>query len=384
MGRLFWKFFFIFWLAQVVTSFGVGAFIWWEHPNHNLGARRFDGGPPPPPPLGFDDSEHRPPGPPPPGGPPPQHLPMPLMPIIAGSVVSLLFAALLAWYFATPIRSLRTAFESVAGGQLETRVSASMGRRSDELADLGSDFDRMAGRLQMLRDAQHRLMHDVSHELRSPLARLQAAADLMRQQPERGAEFAERIQRDTKRMDQLIGELLTLARLDSGISGHLDDSIDLHEIMVNIAEDARFEAESRHCQVDVDIAEHVMIHGDSELIHRAIENVVRNALRYSPEGGRVNISAKVIGNGISIKVADKGIGVPEGDLDAIFEPFFRSANTDAFAGYGLGLAITCRIVEAHGGNVVAENRDGGGLVVSIHLPKMQLTVGSPQDRFAAG
>ena len=173
MGRLFWKFFLIFWLAQLVTSIGVGVAIWLEHPVHGAAGGMFAGGAPPPPPPGVDPAL-RPP--------PPQHgwLPPPL-PILAGSVVSLLFAALLAWYFARPIRNLRAAFESVAGGKLETRIGASMGRRKDELADLGQDFDHMAARLQALLDTQRRLLHDVSHELRSPLARLQAAADLMRQ-----------------------------------------------------------------------------------------------------------------------------------------------------------------------------------------------------------
>jgi len=189
MGRLFWKFFFIFWLAQVVTTVGVGVAVWLAHPAFGPGSGAFDGGAPPPSALNGADRLPLPLPPPPAGESGPRHLPPPVIPFLAGSIVSLLFAVLLAWYFARPIRSLRAAFESVAGGKLETRIGTSMGRRNDELADLGKDFDHMASRLQNLLEAQRRLLHDVSHELRSPLARLQAAADLMRQQPERGAEF---------------------------------------------------------------------------------------------------------------------------------------------------------------------------------------------------
>jgi len=136
-----------------------------------------------------------------------------LLPLFAGSLVSLIFAALLAWYFRQPIRSLRSAFESVAGGKLETRIGGAMRGRRDELADLGKDFRPYGltpARPALIRSG--RLLHDVSHELRSPLARLQAAADLMQQQPERAGEFVERIERDMGRMDKLVGELLTLAR----------------------------------------------------------------------------------------------------------------------------------------------------------------------------
>lgn len=217
MGHLFWKFFLFFWLAQVVTSAGVGITVWLEHSGDRSGdrsgARFFDGGPPPAPEFRGADRSLPPPS--------LSHPPPSLVPILAGSLASLFFAAFLAWYFARPIRSLRAAFESVADGKLETRIGASMGHRNDELADLGKNFDHMAGRLQNLIETQRRMLHDVSHELRSPLARLQAAADLMQQQPERGAEFAERIQRDTARMDTLIGELLTLARLDAGMTGNL-------------------------------------------------------------------------------------------------------------------------------------------------------------------
>jgi signal transduction histidine kinase len=377
MGRLFWKFFFFFWLAQLVTSIGVGVTMWLLRPDQ--GAQRFEHAPPPPPaafpgadrppPPPFDRPE---PPPPRPGGPPPHERSMlpPLMPLLAGSVVSLLFAALLAWYFARPIRSLRQAFESAAGGRLETRIGASMGARHDELADLGADFDRMAERLQGLVDGQRRLLHDVSHELRSPLARLQAAADLMRQQPERGAEFVERIERDTGRMDRLVGELLTLARLDAGMTGTLDEAVDLHELIGNIAEDAHVEAEPRHCRVDVTLVPPLVIAGSRDLVHRAVENVVRNALRHSPDGGCVSIVVKAEASPrqVRIEIADEGSGVAEAELDAIFEPFFRGTSADAFSGYGLGLAITRRIVEAHGGSVSAANRSEGGLVVTLLLP----------------
>jgi len=247
MGRLFWKFFFIFWFAQVLTSVGVGLAIWVDRLEPNPEYRVFDRRPPPHyPERNLQDRPlHRAdagmPRPPPPA--------LPLLPILSGSVVSLLFAALLAWYFAKPIRILRSGFQSVASGSLHTRIGNAMGNRKDEFGELGSDFDSMASRLESLLVAQRRLLHDVSHELRSPLARLQAAADLIRQQPERNVEFIERIERDTGRMDKLVGELLTLARLDSGMAGISHEALDLRDIMTAITEDARFEAERKQCSI---------------------------------------------------------------------------------------------------------------------------------------
>jgi len=357
VGRLFWKFFFFFWLAQVVTSLGVGSAIWILRPQHDH--------PPPPPPREF-----RPPpgaeGPPRP--PPPPLMRGPAVPILAGSVVSLGFAALLAWYFAQPIRTLRRAFEATAGGRLETRIGTGMGTRRDELADLGSDFDRMAERLQQLIDGQRRLLHDVSHELRSPLARLQAAADLMRQQPERAPEFAGRIEHDVARMDRLVGELLALARLDAGINDAAREAVDLGELVERIAEDARLEAEFLGCRLDVHRDGAVTVDGDPELLHRAIENVLRNALRHSPRGGTVSLAVRRQGGQARVVVADEGSGVPADELDAIFAPFFRAANAEPFAGHGLGLAITRSVAELHGGTAAARNLPGGGFVVTLSLP----------------
>jgi len=364
MGRLFWKFFFFFWFAQVATSAGVGIAVWLNHPEHGPGARMFEAMPPPP---EFSRPDRRPPRPD--DGVPPSRLPMPLMPILTGSAVSLLFAALLAWYFAKPIHSLRAAFESVAGGKLETRVDESMRHRNDELADLGSDFDRMANRLESLIEGQRRLLHDVSHELRSPLARLQAATGLLRQQPDRATEFIERIERDTGRMDMLVGELLTLARLDAGMAGQLDETVELPELLADIAEDARFEAEGKRCSIDVEMNGPTIARGSRELLHRAIENVVRNAVRHSPDDGHVKISTHASDGRLLLTVVDAGPGVSEKELASIFEPFVRSAREGSFSGYGLGLAITRRVIEAHGGSVSAVNRPEGGLVVTLELPK---------------
>lgn len=362
MGRLFWKFFFIFWLAQLLTAGGIAAAVWLEYSEKAHWSSTLPGAPPPP----FCDAAS-------PIGPPqlPQHFspraPIPVAPIVSGSLVSLLFAALLAWYFAKPIRCLREAFEAVASGNLSTRIGPSMGYRRDELADLGSGFDRMAQQLQNLLDTQRRLLHDASHELCSPLARLQAAADLMRQQPERSNEFLERIQRDTARMNQLVGELLTLARLDSGIAGTLEEDVDLREIIADAADNARFEAEPKHCVINTTTGERIILRSNRELLSRALENVVRNAIRYSPQNGQIDIDAQYLQGSLQLTVADNGPGVPHGDLDAIFEPFFRSGNRSP-AGFGLGLAITRRVVELHNGSISAVNRPEGGLTVTLRLP----------------
>jgi two-component system OmpR family sensor kinase len=164
------------------------------------------------------------------------------LPIFAGLLASLAFSAALAWYVAKPIRSLRGAFRAVSEGRLETRVQPSMGRRRDELADLGRDFDRMAQRLQAQINSQQRLLHDVSHELRSPLARLHAAIGLARQNPEKLEMTLERIERESLRLDELVGELLTLSRLEAGTPGAPPVTIDLMEMVASIADDAGFEA----------------------------------------------------------------------------------------------------------------------------------------------
>ena len=162
-----------------------------------------------------------------------------MLPISIGILASLGFSALLAWYLAKPIRHLRGAFDAAAAGKLDTRIGPRMGRRRDEIADLGRDFDRMAHQLQILLGSQRRLLHDVSHELRSPLARLQAAIGLARQQPEKLDASLDRIERESGRLDELVGELLTLSRLEAGMSGAADEEVDLVELVAGIADDAR-------------------------------------------------------------------------------------------------------------------------------------------------
>jgi signal transduction histidine kinase len=369
VGRLFWKFFAVFWLAQVVSSVGVGVTIWLLRPDHPRQVTSAQGeataaGPARP---GAEQPRVPPPRPAPHRRLP---LPPPLMPLIAGAFVSLLFAALLAWYFAQPIRSLRGAFDAVAGGDLGRRVAGEMSVRKDELADLGRDFDRMAERLQALIESQRRLLHDVSHELRSPLARLQAAGDLMTQQPERAAELVDRIRRETERMDRLVGELLTLARLDAGMIGETAVEFDLREMLDDIAEDARFEAQAKACAVALQAPDGVMVRGHRELLHRALENVVRNAVKYAPAGTAIEITASVDSyhSRVTVEVSDRGPGVPDAHLASIFEPFFRARSADGTSGYGLGLALTRRVIIAHGGAIAAANRNEDGLQVSIRLP----------------
>jgi len=371
LGRLFWKFFVIFWLAQFFTATGVGTLMWlW----HGESRHHHEAMPPPHLRMPADGMPHSPEFVPPPqlrphGEPGPiQHILPPLMPVIAGSIVSVVFAALLAWYFSRPIRSLRSAFEAVAGGSLATRVAPRMGKRRDELADLGKDFDRMATRLQAVVEGQQRLLHDVSHELRSPLARLQAVADLWRQQPERAAELVERIERDTARMDRLVGELLTLARIESGASGEASNLLTLNSLLQEVIDDLQLEAQQKGCRIALATDMTHMVIAQAELLRRAIENVVRNALHYSPQDGVVFVSMVTRGSLVWIEILDQGPGVGEAELDSIFEPFFRTAGSTPASGYGLGLSITKRVMLACGGGVAAENAAGGGLRVWLWLP----------------
>lgn len=316
--------------------------------------------------------EHWPEGGPHLGGKPlhPGQPPFPVVPLVATLLASLIFAALLAWYFSKPIRYLRSAFEAVVSGNLAVRLGPVMGKRRDELADLGSNFDRMASHLNAMIDGQRRLLHDVSHELRSPLARLQAAIGLARQRPEKLESSLERIERESMRMDKLVGELLTLSRLEAGVMGGMEEEISMDELVSDVVADARFEAGTSGRTVDFSGCSEVPVKGCAELLHRALENVVRNALRHTPEGGKVAVEAYLDagGNNLRLAILDQGHGVPEKELSAIFEPFFRGGGSQSTDGYGLGLAIARRVVEAHGGVVRASNRAGGGLCVEFILP----------------
>ena len=300
----------------------------------------------------------------PPGGPDP----FPMVPVLAALLASLLFGALLARYLSKPIRLMSEAFQSVAQGQMEVHLSARLGQRSDELADLGRDFDSLAQRLKHLIGGQRRLFHDVSHELRSPLARLSAAVDLARQQPERLDEWLERIEREAGRMDALVGQILALARLDAETGQAEVERMPLRWMLEELVDDAEFEAGSYGCSVQLSASEEAEVMAQPELLARAVENVVRNAIHHTASGSTVCVGLSCKEDRALITIRDDGPGVPEEELRAIFEPFFRSEHTGVTPGYGLGLAMAHRIVEAHHGQLRAENRPEGGLLVSISLP----------------
>jgi two-component system OmpR family sensor kinase len=287
--------------------------------------------------------------------------------IVIGGATSLAVSAVLAWYLARPIRSLRWAFDAAASGRLDTRVRPLMGRRRDELADLGRDFDRMAQQLQALVASQRRLLHDVSHELRSPLARLQAAIGLARQDPRRVESSLERIEREIDRVDELVGELLTLARLEAGTGRASAQPVELADLVASIAEDARFEAEANGRSVKLDVPASVLVRGNAELLHRAVENVVRNAVRYTAPGSEVAIELRRDGSRAFLAVTDRGPGIASAELGKVFEPFYRGPGQRA-DGFGLGLAIAQRAVDTHGGVIRAANVAEGGLRVEIELP----------------
>ncbi|MES2159538.1 MAG: ATP-binding protein [Pseudomonadota bacterium] len=292
------------------------------------------------------------------------------VPVAAAILASLLFSMLLAWYFSRPIRALRQAFDAAASGDLAPRFGATgKGKRNSELNDLGRDFDRMTARLRSLIDGQTRLLHDVSHELRSPLARLQAAIGLAHQQPDKLAASLERIERESVRMDKLVGELLTLARLEAGAIKASQEEIGMAELLEQIADDANYEASSQQRSVVQEGEADVLVAGQADLLGRAIENVVRNAIKHSPERGVVQLQAHTLpdARSLSIRVLDRGPGVAPADLDTIFQPFFRSSSAST-EGHGLGLAIAQHVIEAYGGSIKASNRAGGGLCVEMILP----------------
>lgn len=287
-----------------------------------------------------------------------------------GVVGGLFFAAMLAWYLTRPINRLRKGFDRLAHGHFAERLAPVMGDRRDEIADLARDFDRMAERLDQLVASRDRLLHDVSHELRSPLARLQLAIGLARQSPSRIDASLDRIDREAGRLDALVGELLTLARSEHR-DGAGEEYFDLVGVLRSVVDDARFEADSHDVSIrlsedDLPIDQAPPVRGEAETVRRAIDNVVRNALRFSKPGQEVDVTYHYRSGRHVIAVGDRGPGIESAMLGAMFEPFARGHEDSA--GFGLGLAIARRAVALHGGQIIALNRDGGGLLVQIDIP----------------
>lgn len=271
-----------------------------------------------------------------------------------------------------PVRALGIAARSLAGGDLAARVAAPVSRRKDELGGLARDFDAMAVRLQELVDAKERLLQDVSHELRSPLARMRVALGLARQSGGDVGTQLDRIELEAERLDALIGQVLALSRLDARGDGQCRDAVDLGDLVDDIARDARFEAQARGVRVEWEPPRvPVRVEGDSALLASAIENVVRNALRYTREASTVVVALEADSARARVVVSDEGPGVPEAELARIFAPFHRVASSRGrdSGGDGLGLAITERVLRTHGGSARAVNRTGGGLVVTLELPR---------------
>ena len=286
-----------------------------------------------------------------------------------------IFCFWLARYLTKPFVNLRATTNQLAEGNLGARVEAKLTKRRDEVGQLGRDFNGMAERLETMVRAQQRLLGDISHELRSPLARLGVALGLARQRS--GAEIKgqlDRIERESDNLNEMISQLLTLTRLESGTDGRKKTEVDLAALVREVAEDADFEARSTNRTVQVTKVDRCSITGVEELLRSAVENVVRNAVKYAPEGTAVEISLhKQNGsadNFAVISVRDRGRGVPEDALERIFRPFYRTEDArdrQSGGGTGLGLAITERAVRLHGGSVKAVNAPDGGLAVELKL-----------------
>ncbi len=332
-----------------------------------------------------------------------------------------LFCLWLARHVTRPVRQLRATVHQISSGQLDARSDQQVVRRNDELGDLGRDFDTMAARLETLISAQRRLVGDVSHELRSPLARLGIALELARRhasnvnttneksstrstaQTQTAADEGEmplttsaeafsaealqnalnRIEREAARLEEMVAQLLTLSRFESGALMQNEASFDVMDVLRGVAADARFEAHSQGRDVRIETMSHNVDRwtqrGEAALLRSALENVLRNAMRFAPDGSVVRIESAIesaiesvgaAGKRIVIRILDSGPGVPDDALPKLFQPFYRvdDARDRQSGGTGLGLAIAERAVHLHGGTICAFNRETGGLCVEISLP----------------
>ena len=283
-----------------------------------------------------------------------------------GLVIITLVCYGLARYLSAPVQRLSSATRQLAGGDLDVRIGRV--KRKDEIADLAMDFDHMADKLQALLNAQKQLLQDISHELRSPLARLQVALALAQRKDNVEAGDYDRIAKDLNRLEELIGEVLTLSRLDTITYDR--ETVVLDQLITGIVDDCQLEAEAKSCTLQCHCRGELRIEGSPELLRRAVENIVRNAIKFTHPDTLVTVDASTAAGEVIISVQDEGPGIPDESTDTMFDAFVRidAARPHKPGGYGLGLAIAKKAIELHGGTIVASNNPDKGLTVTIRLP----------------
>jgi len=277
----------------------------------------------------------------------------------------------LARYLTSPIVKLQQATKKLAEGELQTRLGKKVSKGGDEFAQLARDFDEMAERIESLITSEKRLTQDISHELRSPLARMNVALEIAKQKTTAETQpILERIEKESARLNEMISRLLILSKLESGGQELEMQRVNLRKLVEETVADADFEAQAKNKAVQITAIEESRFLGSENLLRSAVENVLRNAVRYTVEKTAVKVSLKNLNGDAVINIEDSGGGVPEGELENLFRPFYRvgEARERKSGGVGLGLAIAQRAVFAHKGTIKAQNT-GKGLQVEIKLPR---------------
>ncbi len=285
-------------------------------------------------------------------------------------IIVALFTAFITWRITDPLNRLRKATNAFAQGKFDARVDEKVICRKDEISQLGQSFNNMAERIAMLLSNQQRLFRDISHELRTPLARQQIALELLaRKLPDHDQAGVARIEREIGRMNELIDQVLTLLRLEQGEQAVSKEDYDIGALISQLVNDATFEAQDED-KVNLHLPEQTTLTGCPELTARCLENIIRNALRYTGEEGQVNIDVSKGKEWLEINIKDDGPGVPEAALKHLFEPFYRVEDdrNQQSGGYGIGMAIAEQAIRSQGGTIVANNRPTGGLQITIRLP----------------
>jgi len=290
-------------------------------------------------------------------------------------LLSLVFIGLVGWWVARsvarPVEALRRATRRMADGELSARVGKQGGMAHDELAQLAGDFDVMAGRIEALVAHDRGVLQDLSHELRSPLARLQLILDLARRSddPAEAAPYFQQAEQEIDRLDRMLGEMLALSRMEGGLPGMDSEQVELAEVVQDCLEQSRLDADAQQVDLQLSCVDSAVVSGNRLVLERALDNLLTNAIKFSPVGGTVEVDLRIDDQRFAeISVRDHGPGVPEQELAQLFRPFFRGSNAGRAEGHGLGLAIVDRVVRVHGGTIAVRNAEGGGLEIRVRLP----------------